>query len=344
MTTHKDDLILVTGGTGFVGSYLLRHLIRKGFTNIRALKRTTSSMSLVREVEDQIDWIVGDILDVFSLAEAMKNVQKIYHCAALITFHPKEVNMMIQVNQEGTANVVNEALQAGVKKLIHVSSIAALGRIKKDKEISEESKWERNKLNSNYAISKYLAEQEVWRGMAEGLQVAIVNPSIILGSGNWDDGPLKLFKLTWKEFPFYPIGISGFVDVRDVARFMELLMESNIEGERFILNAENLSYKELQTRIAKALGKKPPTISFSPILQRIAWNIEWFLYLFFGKTPLITKETARQTSWKIHYLNQKSIDTFSFNYTSMADTLQETCQQFKEASQQSFTPKYLPFS
>ena len=300
-------------------------------------------MDMVAAVKDQIEWVEADILDVPALEEAMKGIRQVYHCAALISFDPRDARKMRQINQTGTENVVNIALHSGVEKLVHVSSIAAIGRRKNGSIISEKTKWERSKFNSNYAISKHLAEQEVWRGMAEGLDVGIVNPSVIIGSGRWDEGPLKLFKLGWKNYPFFPKGASGFVDVRDVARFMIRLMESDISGERFILNSGNCSFKQIQFSIAEALDRKKPYLLVSPLVQQIAWRLEWLrARLSRNYAPLITRETAEHSSRVYYYDNQKSIESFNFEYIPVEQTIAETSRQFIQASNNGFTSKYLP--
>ena len=186
--------ILVTGGTGFVGSYLLRYLVQQGYTQIGAIKRPNSPMDLVEEIKDKIKWIEGDVLDIFSLEDALKGVQQLYHCAAVVSYSPKDFKQMMKVNVEGTANVVNLALEAGIKKMLYVSSIAALGKTEKTLWVDEQADWIPSKSNSQYSISKYLSEMEVWRGMAEGLRAAIVNPSVILGSGFWDAGTANFLK------------------------------------------------------------------------------------------------------------------------------------------------------
>jgi dihydroflavonol-4-reductase len=325
-----------------VGSYLLRYLIEEGYTNIRALRRPTSKMDLVAPVADQIEWVEGDILDIPSLEEAFQDIEQVYHCAALISFDPNDRKQMMVVNGEGTANVVNVALANNVEKFIHTSSIAAIGRPKIGATISEATSWERSKYNSNYAISKYLAEQEVWRGWAEGLQVGVVNPAIILGGGRWDEGPLKLFKLAWKEFPFYPAGSSGFVDVRDVARFMIQLMESDINGQRYLLSSTNSAIREVMNSIAYHAKKKKPWLKVTPFIQQIAWRIEWIRARFFGASPLITRETAAHSSRLFFYDNKKSIETFDFDYIPLEETLSETTQLFQQAAQQDFAPRLLP--
>ncbi|MFN7118485.1 MAG: NAD-dependent epimerase/dehydratase family protein [Saprospiraceae bacterium] len=342
MNAIKNKQILVTGGTGFLGSYLLRYLVREGYTRVRALRRATSKMDLVTEVADQIEWVEGDVLDIFALEDAMQEVQQVYHCAAVVSFDPRDYDQMRQVNVEGTANVVNAALAAGIEKLVHVSSIAAIGRVKNQPIVNEQTKWERSNHNSEYAISKYLSENEVWRGMVEGLNVAVVNPSVILGSGRWEEGPLKFFKVVWNNFPFYTKGTTGFVDVRDVARFMLLLMESDISGERYILNSENLTYQTILNEIALHLNKKPPSILVNPFIQQVAWRVEALRAQLFGGRPLVTRETAATSLRSYYFQNDKSRTDFDFEYTPIRQTIAEACRQFREAATDGFSSRILP--
>lgn len=343
MNHSKDKQILVTGGTGFLGSYLLHYLLREGYTQVRALRRPNSRMDLVADIAEQIAWREGDLLDIFALEDAMQGVQQLYHCAAIVSFDPRDRDQMRQVNVEGTANVVNAALHAGIEKMVHVSSIAAIGRSKQSNIVNEQNKWERSDYNSEYAISKYLSENEVWRGMAEGLPVAVVNPSVIIGSGRWHEGPQQLFRLVWKNFPFYATGVSGFVDVRDVARFMMQLMESNIENNRYILNADNLSFQTIMNEIAAHLQRQQPHIRVTPLIQQIAWRVEWLRARLLGHRPLITREVARHATRSFYYQNDKSLADFpDFEYTPINQTIAETCRQFRQAAEADFPAKVLP--
>ena len=199
LNPSKDIPIFVTGGTGLVGSYLLRYLLEQGFSNIKVLKRSSSPMSLVEDIADRVEWIEGDLLDIFVLEDSIEKGSKIYHCAGLVSYAKKDREALFEVNVRGTANLINAALAKEVHKFIHVSSIAAIGRNKPGQTISEKSKWERSPLNTNYAISKYQGEMEVWRGAAEGLPVAVVNPAMIFGSGKWHEGPTAFFKKIWAK-------------------------------------------------------------------------------------------------------------------------------------------------
>lgn len=339
----KNQLIFVTGGTGLLGSYLLRKLLMDGFTNIRALKRKNSQLTLVEDIAAQIEWIEGDILDVIGLEDAIRGVKKVYHCAAIVSFKSSDQKKMKHINVAGTANVVNAALNEGVEKFVHVSSIAAIGRNEKQAIVTEKMKWEENPLNTAYAKTKYLAEKEVWRGIAEGLNVVIINPSVILGSGHWKSGSTQIFHEIWKGMKFFPQGKTGFVDVRDVAELMVKMMESDISEERFIANGANLDFKELFDKIAQAIQKPSPKIPVSNFIRSIAWRTEWLKSKITGASPMITKETAMISSKSFAFDSTKSIATFDFQYRPIEETIQAIGLQLIEASKREFTPLALKF-
>lgn len=336
--------IFVTGGTGFVGAYLLRYLVQKGYTNIRALKRTTSKMDLVETIQGKIEWVEGDILDYPFLEEVLVGIDQVYHCAAMISFVPSEANKMLQINEIGTENLVNASLLVGIKKLVHLSSIAAIGREQYGKAINEKTKWQTDKLNSNYAKSKYAAEMQVWRGIAEGLNAAIINPSVILGSGFWESGSTEIFNLYGKGFPFYTDGANGFVDVRDVAKLTISLMESDITRERFLVSAENLRFQQVFNLISTKAGVKAPSFKINALLSGLAWRLIWVLSKITGKTPSITKESVQSALGTNHYDNQKSVAAFDFTYTPIQKTIKETVTQFLEAQKEGGKAKVLPLN
>ena len=342
---NKQSSILVTGGTGLVGAYLLQYLVHQGFSNIKAIKRSTSNMDLVASFGAQITWLEGDVLDMFFLEDALENVEFVFHCAAMVSFVPSLASTMMHTNVEGTANVVNACLLANVKKLVHVSSIASLGRSKASAQsqlIDEKSKFQDNTHYSQYALSKYLSEQEVWRGSAEGLDVAIVNPSIVLGSGSWNQSSTALFKTVWNGLKYYPIGSTGFVDVRDVARFMVQLMQSDIIEERYVLNGQSLSYKDYFSLVATAIGKEKPTILIKPWLNGLVWRFEWLRAKIMGRVPMVTCETAQSSAEIVAYDNQKSLAAFDFSYTNIQETIEATGKDFKVATTNDWKPKMLP--
>ncbi|MGE5108804.1 MAG: NAD-dependent epimerase/dehydratase family protein [Sphingobacteriales bacterium] len=318
-------MILVTGGTGLVGSELIKQLITQG-KSVRAIYRTVVSVFLTDEENKKTEWVKGDIADILSLEDAMQGVQQVYHCAAIVSFNPKRREELFRTNIEGTANVVNACLHCGVQKLMHVSSVAALGRIRKGETITEASQWSEETNNSAYGKSKYYAELEVYRGIAEGLKAAIVNPVIILGPADWNDGSSAIFKKAYDEFPWYTNGITGFVDVRDVATAMIQLMESDISGEKFILSAENRTYRDMLTMAASAFGKKPPTREAKKWIGQIIWRLDKLKSLFTGSNPLLTKETAQTAQAKVYFDNSKILNTLpGFRFRKMEDTIKETC-------------------
>lgn len=323
-------MILVTGATGLVGSELLKQLSAQN-KRVRALYCTTLP---TQNSSKNIEWFQADILDVITLEEAMKDVTQVFHCAAVVSFNPAKKKQLHQTNIEGTTNVVNTCLQEGVEKLVFVSSVAALGRIREDKPIDETMNWTEETSNSEYGKSKYLAEMEVWRGIGEGLPAVIVNPVIILGTSDWNKGSTEIFKTAYNEFPWYTEGTTGFVDVKDVAKAMIALMNSNITAERFILSSENCMYKDIFTKIAIAFNKKPPHKKVTPFLANVVWRWEAIKGKLTGIAPLLTKETAKTAQTKAIFNNNKLNEYLpNFRYTSLDETIERICSELKDKYQ-----------
>lgn len=336
MTFDKSSKrIFVTGGTGMLGSYLLRHLLAKGYSDIIAIRRKDSRYDLVSDIKNNIRWVDCDLMEVCLLEELMQDRQWVFHCAGLVSYHPGDKKLLFTINGEGTANIVNNCLQTGVEKLVHISSTSTLSRKQENALINESAIWEPGKNHSAYTISKFIAEQEVWRGIAEGLHAVILNPSKMFGAGRWT-GPNKFFKLAWKNYPYYSKGTTGVVDVRDVARLAVIAAEQNIEDHRIIANAQNISYCQLMSQIALLLQKKPPTIKVNTTFQELIWRLEWMRSAFTGARPLLTRETARQSAKEYQYDNSKSIQLLQFSYTPFQHTLQETAALFLESVTKEF--------
>lgn len=320
-------MVFVTGGSGLLGRELIVQLLQQGKKVIAIYNKTP----LPEFNSPNLRQVKCDILDIVALENILQHVEQIYHCAAIVTFNPKQQNELFKVNIEGTANIVNAAINTGVKKIVHVSSVASLGRMREDVAINETMNWTEETNNSKYGQSKYLSELEVWRGIGEGLEAVIVNPTIILGAGDWNTGSSQLFKSTYNEFPWYSEGATGFVDVRDVANAMIQLMDSNITAQRFIINAENRSFKDVLDLIAKAFNKKTPHKKVTPFLAKTIWRLEAFKSFFSGKAPFITKETAAAALAKVNFDNSKLKKYLpSFSYRKTEDTIAHTCALFQE--------------
>jgi dihydroflavonol-4-reductase len=308
-------MILITGGTGLVGSHILLELCKLG-KPVRALYRPASDRQLVRKIfnyysssndalYNTIQWVEGDITDVVSLEDAMKDVEYVYHCAALVSFNKRDRDKLEKINVEGTSNVVNACLDAKIKKLCYVSSVAALGKGIENKLLNEETKWTHEDDVSNYSISKHLAEQEVWRAGEEGLNIVMVNPCVILGPHNWNIGSTVIFKNMYAGVKYYTSGSNAVVDVRTVAEAMIKLMESDIRAERFLVISENLTFKDFCEKIAAALNKKPPTKKISRFMGGIGRRLEAIRAKFTGTQPRITKETLNAAFKQYSYSNEK---------------------------------------
>jgi len=319
---------LVTGAAGLLGVYLIRELLKINEPLI-AIYRTKIPALLSPEEQAQVTWIKGDILDVLFLEEVMQDCDKVYHCAGLVSFSPKRIKDLFKINVDGTANVVNACLVAGVKKLIHVSSVASLGRKRNGQTVTENVKWDDSANPSVYGKTKYLGELEVWRGIAEGLDAVIVNPVIILGKGDWDTGSAATFKNAYNEFPWYTEGSSGFVDGEDVAKVMVMLMDSEITAERFILSAENWTYRGLFTAMAKGFGKKPPSRKVTPWLAALVWRLEAIKGWVTGQDPLLTKETAETAQQTVEFDNTKILKALpGFSFKPLQQTIEESCSYY----------------
>lgn len=329
MTTPRKR-VFITGATGFVGAYLLRRLVEAGH-EVRALRRSASRMELVQGFADRVEWVEGDVLEVPLLEDAMAGMDEVYHAAAMVSFDPRDRKAMYRVNVEGTTNVVNVALYRGVRKLGYVSSIAAVGRSAQSPIVDESTRWERSRTNTHYAISKYQAEREVWRGTAEGLPAVVVNPTIIVGAGRWHETSCKFFPQIDNGLRYYTGGSGGFVDVRDVAELLFRLMESDIENERFVAVSENMAYLKFFEEIAAALDRKPPHIKASPLLKEIVWRLEWLRAQVTGQRPLITKETARTSSHHFEYRNDKVRERLGFTFRTVAESVADTAAAYRSS-------------
>lgn len=324
-------MILVTGGTGLVGSHLLFNLLNRGY-KVKVLLRPTSNKDNIyrtfsyytqdfTELLKNITWVEGDLLDLQSLEAALEGVARVYHTAAYVSFKKKDKKVVLETNIRGTANLVNLCLEKGIEKLCHVSSIGALGQSEGEMAITEDLLWKPSKNVSAYSLSKYHSEMEVWRGITEGLNAVIVNPSVILGPGDWTNGSPSLFRLIDKGFDYYTTGVTGYVDVRDLVNVMVQLMESDIGNERFTVSAENLSYKQFFDYVAKALKKPVPQKQLARWKAEILWRLEALLGLLTGKSPRITKETAHIAYSKSFYDSNKLKDAIGCSFTPIEQTI-----------------------
>jgi len=330
-------MILVTGGTGLVGSHLLFHLALK-HSKIRAIYRDKTNLKKVKNVFlyysakhkilfDKIEWLKADLNNIPSLNQAFKDVNTVYHCAALVSFNPKDYFKMRKTNINGTANMVNLSIGFDVKKFCYVSSIATLEDLPNDTLITENSDWNGVK-NKGYAITKYGAEQEVWRGSQEGLKVIIVNPGVIIGPGFWNSGSGKMFSNIYKGFKYYTDGVTGFVGVNDVVKAMIALTESKLNLERYILVSENLSFKQVFDTIAQSLKVKKPSIKVTKWFAALIWRLDYLKGLITGKPPLFTKETAISSQSKVYYSAAKIKEAIPFEFKSVYETIKMTADKF----------------
>ena len=332
-------MIFVTGGTGMLGSYLLLELLEQG-QEVRASRRKESSFETTKKIFhalsssgeqlfSKIEWVNIDLSNSAEVEQYLDDVSVVYHCAAQINGSSESKYQLVKNNQEITESIVNASLRKGVDKFCYVSSIAALGNTYGNRSISETTSWKAHKNNSMYSVSKYYSELEVWRAMAEGLNAVIINPSVILGIGNWQKGSANLFEKIYNGLKYYTLGSSGFVDARDVAKIMLLLVDcKTCFGQSYIVSAENLNYQQLFEKIAQALSVKPPYIYATKVLTFLAWNIEWIKSHFLGFEPLITKESAQTAHKILSYNNTKLLDVLPFKYRDIDTSIKEIASVF----------------
>lgn len=318
-------MILVTGATGLVGAHLLVDLtqneskVRAIYRNKHSVEKTRSLFELYQKSSlfDKIEWVQADILDIPSLENAFAKVTHVYHCAAMISFNPDDEEKLRKTNIEGTANIVNFCLGHNVKKLCHVSSVAALGDLQEHESIiTEKTEWNPEKEHSDYAISKYGAEMEIWRAQQEGLDVVVVNPGIILGPGFWQDGSGKLFSGVANGLKFFTKGKAGYISVLDVVKSMIELMNGNISGERYILVAESISFEEITKKIARELNVPGPSVYANKLMTEMAWRLDWMSSTFLKKERKLSKISAQTVHNHNFYSNQKIKESLGLKFIS----------------------------
>jgi nucleoside-diphosphate-sugar epimerase len=324
-------MIAVTGANGLLGSYIIRKLMETN-TPCVAVKRPNSDTRLLDDLNGQINWRDADVLDIVSLHEALRDCTGVIHAAAMVSFSARYKNDMMHVNVNGTRHVVDACLSLGIKRLLHISSVSALGRTAANAVINETQTWEDSPLNSAYGESKYKAELEVFRGQEEGLRTVTVNPSVILARGHWDRSSAKIFNYVKRGGLFYTAGAFNYVDVRDVTEVIFQLYHSQHEGERYIVNAGLIGYKEFFHRAADFMGVKPPRIEAGGSLLRTVAFAENIRSLITGKEPVITREMARIAETQIRFDNKK-IQALPFSFRTLDETLLWCAEFYRKQSE-----------
>ncbi len=336
---------LVTGGTGLVGSHLILDLLKEK-RPVRVLIRDFGKKELLSKVFSwyhpqpdellrSIDWVKGDITDLGSLEEAFEGVRDVYHCAAFVSFQNFHGKVMREVNVGGTANMVNLALEKGIRKFCHVSSVAAFGDQPEDKIITEQNTWKGASKNNHYSLTKYAGEREVWRGIEEGLNAVIVNPSAIIGPGDWEHGTPMIFRKASKGIIFFPPGSKNYVDVRDVTKIMVQLMKSDISRERFILAAESYSIREFMNQMAVAFGQKPPTRRIGRRWMNVLFFFERIISLFSGRVAELTPVLVRALCSKPVYSSEKVKKALNYSFIPMKESLEHIAKIYKNDTKRS---------
>ena len=327
---------LVTGATGLLGTHLMMELLSRG-ERVRALVRPSANRNSVEDVFRfcnnthfaEIEWVEGDVLDIDSLEQAMQGCLQVFHCAAIVSYHPSERTEMYRVNTEGTANVINMALHLGNLKVGFVSSIAAIGKAKNNDHVDEESEWVENDMNTHYAITKQLSEMEFWRGIHEGIEGVAFNCGFIIGPGSFERSSPSLFRKLNEGMRFYPPGGTGFIAVSDAAWCIAELTLGPATHERFILVTENRSMKEIFQLVAQSLGVKVPTKEAKPWILQVARIAEWLKEKTTGRKALVTRETVKNASLRFYYDSSKVQRATNLKSTPISEAIQQTAAYFR---------------
>jgi nucleoside-diphosphate-sugar epimerase len=319
-------MIVVTGANGLLGSHLLHRLLKENAPVI-GVKKPGSDIRHLKTLT-QIEWREADLLDNEAMMQALQGASTVIHTAAQVSFNPRARKKIIEVNEGGTRNVVNVCLALKINHLIHISSIAAIGRQKGYHHINEDSKWIDGELNTDYAESKYLAELEVWRGYEEGLKISVINPSVILAPPNQIKSSSQIFHYVMNEKLFYTDGQINFVDVRDVVEMIWQMHTRKIYGERFIANAGYTSFQNLFIQIAQRMNKRPPSIKVPTSLLSALANLEELRCRITGKDPLITRQSTKVAREFFYYSNEKAVNKLNFQFHSLQNTLDWCCNEY----------------
>ncbi len=326
--------ILITGITGLVGSAFAKMAIEQGHS-VRGLCRPNAQTDILGDIANKIKFFEGDVLDVLSLEKAIEGVDWVFHAAAMVSFDPRDRNHMTKINIEGTANMVNVSLTSGVKRFCFVSSVAALGRqplalLDKHKPtpINEDQKWIAESENSHYGFTKFQAECEVWRAMAEGLPAFIINPSIIIGEGKWSQSSAQLFKYVYDENKFYTTGNLNYVDIADLTSITLALFTKNADNQRYIINAGNVPYDVFFKKVALRFSRKTPAFKLNNWQIGILWRLENLRSLLTGSRPLVTKETAHTAKLNLFFENKKVVSELNFAFRSLENSLDRICPYY----------------
>jgi dihydroflavonol-4-reductase len=324
--------VFITGATGFIGSHILRALLANGYRNITALRQGANSSHLIRDIEDSVQWIYGDLDDIDVLESGCEQADVVIHAAALISMDRRHRRRLFDVNVQGTAQMVNSALRAGIRKFVHISSITAVSESPRDLVVDEETEWKKGRMTTLYGLTKHLAEMEVWRGVGEGLHAVILNPSVVLGPGQWGKGTGLIFRSIDRASLFYPPGETGFVDVRDVAEIAVRAVNTTLNGSsRFIISGTNTSYREVYEAIALKLGKRPPRYKITNFLRTlIRLGLPMIRLLNPGSS--LGSDAFKPIFLKHEYDASRSESMFGFRYRPLEETLHYTCQSYLEST------------
>jgi dihydroflavonol-4-reductase len=329
---------LVTGATGILGSHVVLWLMQQGKPVIAGRQKSSDTEKVKKlfsyynsaHLFEKIVWKEIDVRDLFSIEEALEGVQNVYHCAGFVSFNSRDKDKLFAINEGGTFNVVNACLQNKIPALCHASSIAAINNTDYTATLNENVFWKRNGRESGYALSKYNAEREVWRGIEEGLNAVIVNPGVILSPGFWNQSSSRLFKKCHEGNSFYTNGMAGYISARDTAAIMIELMEKRHYANRYILIEGNYSFRDIFDMISAGLEKQKPSIHAGKLLLHTGRMLDFLRSKITGKEQILTGAIIDSAFNKQLYSNQKIKDTLGWQFTSVRTEIKTICVELRK--------------
>lgn len=326
----EPPTILLTGATGFIGGAIAQKLADEG-VKVRYLLREDSVLTPLLQRTDRALLRYGDLADPDHLENALEGCNTVIHAAAKVSFLASDAAEMYAVNEQGTANLINAAIHKKVKRFVHLSSVAALQRVP-GKLITLADHWQETAATTVYASSKFAAEREVWRGQAEGLSVAVLYPSTVIGPGNWlRSGTPRLFHTAaTKGFRLLPGGSGGFVALSDVVEACWYALNSGEEGLRMLLNAENLSWQDVLSRISASVNGPPPGYVLSKSQSALLWPLSSLAAKISGQPPSLSRDLHRTAQANYAYDGSSFTEKTGKEYADIGSVIAATGLRYLE--------------
>ncbi len=321
--------ILVTGATGFIGSHITRKLLQRG-ERVKILLRKSSKTSNIEDMD--VERVYGDVMDMNSVNEALKGCDTLYHTAGVASFRKEDYQKMEEINVKGTSNILNAALNAGIKKVVHTSSVAAIGVDSHRGIANEETEYSLDYLGVKYLDTKHRGEQIALELAKQGLPLVVVNPATVIGTGDiYLSSTAFILWFYKKKFPGYMDGTLNMVDVEDVAEGHILAAEKGKVGERYILGNQNFTLLELFNLLEEVTGVPKPKMKIPYFMALISgYFVERILGMSFPNYSTMDLDSVKLSKLKWHFDCSKAKEELGYSPSDIKESIRKTVGWFKE--------------